>query len=32
LFKLERAEETDDGAIIGKDADDIGAPLDFAID
>ena len=32
LFKQQCADEADDGAIVGEDADDLGAPLDLAIE
>jgi hypothetical protein len=32
LFEQDRADEADDGVLVGKNADDIGAPLDLAID
>jgi hypothetical protein len=32
LFKHERTDQPDDCAIVGKDADDIGAAFDFSIE
>jgi hypothetical protein len=31
LLKQDRADQTDDGVLVGEDADDIGAPLDLAV-
>ena len=32
LLEEERADESDDGGFVGKDADHIGAPLDLAVE
>jgi hypothetical protein len=32
LFEQQRADEADDGAVVGEDADDVGAPLDLAVE
>lgn len=32
LFEQQCADEADDGVIVGEDADDLGAPLDLAIE
>lgn len=32
LFEQQRADETDDGVVVGEDADDVGPPLDFAVE
>lgn len=32
LFEQERADEPDDGVIVGEDADNLGAPLDLAVE
>jgi hypothetical protein len=32
LFDQERAGETDRGSVVGRDADDVGAATDLAID
>jgi hypothetical protein len=31
LFEQQRANETDDGVVVGEDADDVGSPLDLAV-
>ena len=31
LLDQDRADETDDGLVVGEDADDVGAPLDLAV-
>jgi hypothetical protein len=32
LFGQQGADETEDGRVVGEDADDIGPPLDLAVD
>lgn len=32
LFEQQRADETNDGIVVGKDADDFCAPLDLAVE
>ncbi len=32
VFEQQRADETNDGIVVGKDADDLGAPLDLAVE
>ena len=32
LLEQDRADETDDGVLVGEDADDLGAPLDLAVE
>ena len=32
LFEQQRADETHDGVFVGEDADDVGAPLDLALE
>ena len=32
LFEQEGADEADDGVLVGEDADDVGAPLDLAVE
>ena len=31
LFEQQRADEADDGVVVGEDADDVGSPLDLAV-